>query len=195
MSVAFKAVAILCGLVGLASSALGQETPKWSDIDCAQSKIEGPTGLRCRATQEYSGGTFSEGKVASKALGAGGTSRNWSKFGTVNGMKLFYFLKEATSSGSNIFPEGLEPSVKEFSPQGRGSTGFSSTMPIAGGDFLRFTDQGGENCIAVRKLGPSTRSGNKWYLLATECARKEKTLSDADVASLLASADAPKAGY
>lgn len=176
--------------------ACAQETSKWSDIDCATSKIQGPTGLRCRATQEYSGGTISDDKIKAKGIGAGGTFRHWAKFGTVNGVKYAYFLKEATSTGSQILSTYLEPAVKDFSAYGRGATGFSAPKPIAGGDFLTFLDRDGESCIATRKLGKvAGSSGNRWYLLATECVPKGKTLTDADAAFLMASADAPTAGY
>jgi hypothetical protein len=195
MSVAFKLVAIFCGLVGLASNALGQETPVWSDIDCAESKIEGPAGLRCRVTQEYAGGSAREGKIALKGNGAGGTSRHWAKSGTVNGTRYSYFLKEATSVGTNVAPISLEATVKQFGVQGQRSSDFSKPTPIAGGDFLTYTDRNGENCIAVRKLGASTKYGNTWYLMATQCGPKGKKLSEADGVSLLASANAPRAGY
>jgi hypothetical protein len=190
----------LC-LIALASTALSvgaraQDVTKWSDIDCATSKIQGPSGMRCRATQEYSGGAISDEKIKSKAIGASGKTRHWAKFGTVNGMKYAYFLKEATSAGSQIFSTYLEPVVKAFSMYGEGATGFSAPTAIPGGDFVTFTDRYGQSCIATHKLGAvAGTSGNRWYLLATECAPKGKALTDADAPALMASADAPTAGY
>jgi hypothetical protein len=177
-------------------SALAQETVKWADIDCAQSKIQGPTGLRCRATQEYSGGTISEAKINTKGIGAGGTFRHWNKVGSINGVKFFYFLKEATSIGSLILSTRFELTVKEMIYYGQGATDFSAPSPIAGGDFLRFVDHDGENCMATRKIGAvAGNAGNRWYLIATQCVRKGRTIPDTDAAALLASADAPTAGY
>ena len=70
--------------------------------------------MRCRATQEYSGGSSSEGKVGPKGIGVGGTFRHWSKFSTVNGVKYLYFLKEATTTTSSILPVSLEQTVKDY---------------------------------------------------------------------------------
>ena len=76
-------------LIAMAPVVAGaQEAPKWSDVDCAQSHIVGPTGLKCRATQVYSGGT----KATSNA---GGQTQHWSMVGTVNGAKL------TSSAGGN----------------------------------------------------------------------------------------------
>ena len=151
--------------------------------------------MRCRATQEYSGGSPREGKITNRGIGPGGTSRHWSKSGTVNGMRTSYFLKEATSTGSNVASITLDATVKEYGLQGQGASNFSKPAAIAGGDFLTYTDRNGENCIAARKLGDTTKYGNKWYLMATQCAPKGKRLTEADGASLLAGANAPKAGY
>jgi len=182
------ATMVVAGFVGGASQAVAQEAPKWTDIDCAQSKIVGPTGLRCRATQEYSGGNALNAKA-----GPGGTFRHWAEIGTVNGSKLYYFLKEATSTRSSILPISLEQTVKDFG--GSGATNFSTASPTSGGDYLRFVNRSGENCIAVRKVGPSSANGNKWYLMAIKCAPKAQTIPDTEPALFLATANAPNAGY
>jgi hypothetical protein len=177
-------------------SALAQDTVKWADIDCAQSKIQGPTGLRCHLTQEYSGGTISDAKIINKGIGAGGTFRHWTKTGSLNGVKYFYFLKEATSTGAMILSTRFELTVKEMIFYGRGATDFSAPSQIAGGDFLTFVDRDGENCMATRKVGAvAGNTGNRWYLIATKCVKKGRTIPDTDAPALLASADAPTAGY
>ena len=57
------------------------------------------------------------------------------------------------------------------------------------GDFARFTGANDDVCVATRKFGPTRSNGNKWYLLATKCVPKGKTISDADIAALMAAAN------
>jgi len=179
----------------VAAAANAQETPKWSDMDCSQSKIEGgPAGLKCRATQEYSGGSSSAGKVGGNP-GVIGTFRHWSKFRTIDGVKYFYFLKEATTTGSNILPMALQQALKDYAPAAKGARDFTEVAPISGGEYLRFADLEGEKCIATRKMGTTAGPGNRWYLMGTKCVPSGRTISDADVISFLASVNAPRAGF
>src|SRR5579871_5394083 len=84
-------------LLSLATSpvAVAQVAPKWSEVDCASSHIVGPTGLKCRATQVYSGGN----KIGSDQ---NGTFQHWNMSGTVNGAKLFFFVKEGVDPQASI---------------------------------------------------------------------------------------------
>ena len=61
-------------IVATVSATSAQDTHAWSDIDCSQSKIVAPAGLKCRATQEYSGSSSAK----FSAIGAGqGVFRGW----------------------------------------------------------------------------------------------------------------------
>jgi len=174
----------LASFVCFAPGAGAQETPIWSDIDCSQSKLVAPAGLRCRATQEYSGGS----RVASGS-GAGGISRDWAMIGTINGSKLYYFGKEALTSKSSIFPYVLADGVKSLSPQGKGATGFSAPAQSAGGNYLRFKSAAGESCIGILKEGSARPKGFKWILIASKCVPVGKSIPDPDITSFIAAAD------
>ena len=168
--------------VAFSPVAKAQEAPKWSDVDCAQSHVVGPTGLKCRATQVYSGGN----KIGSDA---GGTFQHFSMSGTVNGAKLFFFSKEAADPNSSIIAATIADAVRDFAPAGKSAQNMAAAAPMAGGDYARFTGGNDDVCVATRKVGPPRKRGNAWYLLATKCVPMGKTISDADIASLIAAAN------
>src|SRR5260370_5610483 len=56
----------LAGFKAIAADANAQQTNVWSDIDCGQSKLVVPAGMKCHASPEFSGGT------AAAAARAGG---------------------------------------------------------------------------------------------------------------------------
>jgi hypothetical protein len=181
-SKAWTCTAVAMVSIAMTPVALAQEAPKWSDVDCAQSRIVGPTGLKCRATQVYSGGT----KATSNA---GGQTQHWSMVGTVNGAKLFYFLKESVAPTGNVITVSLESAIKDFSPQGKNPRDLTGAVKMGEGEYARFTGPNDDVCVATRKFGPSRKHGNQWYLLATKCVPKGRTISDADIATLMAAAD------
>jgi hypothetical protein len=162
--------------------AMAQDAPKWSDVDCASSHLVGPTGLKCRATQVFSGGN----KIGSDQ---NGTFQNWTMVGTVNGAKLFYLGREAVDQQASIIAVSIESAVREFAPSGKSAKDFAATAPMGQGDYARFTGVNDDVCVAARRLGPPRKRGNAWYLLATKCVPKGKTISDADIASLMAAAN------
>jgi hypothetical protein len=171
-------------LTCVAAGAEAQEKPIWSDIECGQSKLVAPTGLKCRATQEYSGGS----RLASGS-GPNGISRDWAAFGTVNGNRFYYFGKEAISARSSVFPYVLVDAIRSLSPQGRNATGFSSPEQMDRADYLRFTSAAGAACIAVRKEGPARKLGFEWIVIATECAQSGKSMSGEELRTFVAGAD------
>src|SRR5260370_16022084 len=130
MRVASAWIAAMVSLIAVSPGAFAQETPKWSDVDCASSHIVGPTGLKCRATQVYSGGN----KMTSNA---GGQTQHWSMYGTVNGAKLFYFLKESLDPKGNVITVSIESAIKDFSPQGKTATGVTAPVKMGPGDYPR----------------------------------------------------------
>jgi hypothetical protein len=176
--------------VGLVASASAQDTLVWSPIDCAQSKIIGPTKLKCESTQEYHGGN-----ALNAHAGPEGSFQHWRMYGTIDKVWFCYFLKEATATGSSILPVTLDKAVRDNCPQGRHATKYSEVAAIGGGDYARFTNTDGYACIVTRKVGAATKLGNKWYLLALKCVRNSPPLPDSDAAALLAAANAPNAGF
>ena len=180
--IAWACGAMMAMSVAFSPIAKAQEAPKWSDVDCASSHIVGPTGLKCRATQVYSGGN----KMTSNA---GGQTQHWSMVGTVNGAKLFYFVKESLDPKGNVITVSLESAVKEFSPQGKNPKDITPAAKMGDGEYARFTGPNDDVCVATRKFGATRSHGNAWYLLATKCVPKGKTISDSDIASLMAAAN------
>jgi len=172
----------LTGFMAIAAAADAQETQVWSDIDCGQSKLVVPAGFKCRATQEYSGGT------GTASAGAGGRFRRWSASRTVNDVKLYFFLHEAIGTASNITAtETLEERVRQLGQ--KTDKNFTPTRPMAGADYVRYESAAGQPCVGIRKYGPSTTGGFRWILVGTRCAQKGKTISDQDISSFVAMAD------
>jgi hypothetical protein len=153
------AIALACG------AASAQETHVWSDIDCSQSRLKAESGLKCRATQEYAGGT-----AARASSGAGGTFRRWTVYGELRGVKFYYFMGEATAIRSNWRDSGtLKELLQSLSPQGKGARDVSELKQAGGADYVRFTSSSGLACVAIHKSGPSQSGGYKWQLTATRC--------------------------
>ncbi|HTB39365.1 MAG TPA: hypothetical protein VK777_19910 [Reyranella sp.] len=171
-------------LVGQTMGALAQQYPVWANIDCAQTKIAAPAGLKCRATQETSGGI---GNIS--GAGAGGMFRRWSAFGTLHGAKLYYHLSEATSLRAEIRETAsLEDGVKKLSRQGKEAKDFSTMTHRAGVDLLTFASAAGEPCVGIRRYGPSAQTGYKWILNATRCTPKGSPASEAEIDKFIAEA-------
>jgi hypothetical protein len=173
-------IAVACW-VDSSVGAFAQETHKWSDIDCTQSRIAATAGLKCRATQEYSGGQGVSG------AGAGGTFRNWSAFGTLGGVKFYYRIAEATSLKATIQETlSLESGIKSISKDAKD---FSALKNRGGVDFLTFVSAKGESCVGIRRYGPSTQTGYKWILNATRCSPKDRPASEAEIDKFISEAD------
>jgi hypothetical protein len=171
-------------LVGQTTGAVAQETRVWANVDCAQTKIAAPAGLKCRATQETSGGI---GNIS--GAGAGGMFRRWSAFGTLQGVKFYYHLSEATSLRAEIRETAsLEDGVKKMSPQGKDAKDFSTMMHHAGVDLLTFVSATGEPCAGIRRYGPSAQTGYKWILTATRCTPKNNPASEAEIDKFISEA-------
>ena len=82
LAAAWIAAAIVAVVCGFSSGAVAQNAQVWSDIDCAQSPIVAPAGLRCRATNEINGSSdarFSKGS-------GGGIFKSWATYGTKDGV-------------------------------------------------------------------------------------------------------------
>jgi hypothetical protein len=179
---------ILTGLCVLAmgvvlNGASAQETRKWSDIDCVQSKIIAPAGLKCRSTQLYSG---SDSMV--KGADAGGQFQRWISYGTLaDGSSVFFYASEAGDPQSWTRPLAtLEDVVRGFNRDFQSAKDFTQLAQLNGGDYQRFTNPKGDACVAVRKLGDRQSAGYKWYLVAGKCAAKGASISEAEIADFLA---------
>lgn len=176
-------LALAGAALGGAAVAGAQETVRWYGIACGHSRIAVPDGLRCRTTQNYSGGQ--RGWEAD----AGGTFRNWVAQGSENGSIVFYYLAEATSSGASIM-EGasLQKDIRSEMRDGRMTRDFSPLGHRKGADFMTFTSEHGHACVGVRRYGPSQGDGFLWILYGIRCAPLGGTLGQAEVDAFIASA-------
>jgi hypothetical protein len=179
-----RIVPVLCVLaMGFSLTGVSaQETRKWSDVDCAQSKIIAPSGLKCRSTQLYSG---SDSKVM--GAGAGGQFQRWIAYGTLtDGSQVFVYASEAAEPQSWTRPTAsLEEVVRGFNRDFQSAKDFTQLAQVNGGDYQRFTNPKGDACVAIRKVGGSQSAGYQWYLVAGKCAVKGASISDAQIADFL----------
>ena len=179
-----RIVPVLCVLamgVGL-QDASAQEARKWADIDCAQSKIVAPSGLKCRSTQLYAG---SDSKVM--GAGAGGQFQRWTSFGTLaDRSQVFFYASAAAEPQSWTRPSAsLEETVRGFNRDFQSAKDFTQLAQLNGGDYQRFTNPKGDACVAIRKVGGSQSAGYQWYLVAGKCAAKGASISDAEISDFL----------
>lgn len=181
-------------LIGLASTAplvavLAQDEFVWSNIDCAESRIIAPDGLKCRATQNYPGGRANDAAADGKAI-----FHAWSAYGTRGDAKLYYFLSEAISPGTFHRPtKNLVEIMVNRGEQGEDTKHFSRPQKTTGGDYLTFTSSKGESyfgelhsCLGIRKLGQVQGDGYKWVLYATRCVPGQQSMTEADAIRFLA---------
>jgi hypothetical protein len=167
--------------VDASTGAFAQETRKWTDIDCAQSRLVVPSGLKCRATQIYTGARGSRG------TSAGGLFQRWSAFGTVNGSKVFYFVTEGSEPSSFTYTSAtLLETITSAGAVTKGATQLSELKQVQGGDYATFVRPPGEACFGVRKFGPSQSNGYKWIMYGGRCDLAGHTASAAEVSQFLA---------
>jgi hypothetical protein len=166
----------LAAAMAVSPAALAQERAQWWDIACVHSKISAPAGLRCRTTQNYSGG---QGSWASDAQG---TYRNWLAAGVVGGVEYLYYLAEATSPGAAITQAtSLQDTIRSEMARGAQATGFSALTNRGGADFMTFTSAGGDSCVGIRRYGPSQGMGYQWILYGVRCAPRGAATSEAEI--------------
>lgn len=167
---------------GLSRQGRAQEKPIWSDIDCSQSKLVTPAGLRCRSTQDYAGGQI-------QSSNGQGMFRRWAVVGTLNGVKLYYHLTEATGIRSSIRQDlSLENAIKSLSPEGKRAKDFSELTKRVGIDAMTFTSRDDKSCIGIHKFGPTTKTGYHWIMTATRCAAKGSATSDPEIDRFISAA-------
>lgn len=175
-------VIIVLLLLGLSFGAAAQETIVWSDIDCGQSKLVVPAGLRCRETNEV--GT--RGRATSTG---GGVTKRWAAFGTQQQVKLYYYVHEVLSMRSFVQVGQFTEVLRGTSPEAKGGSHMSEPTARGGVDLVTFTGAHGEGCLGIRRLGPSAGKGVAWVLYATRCAPAGRKASNAEIDAFIAAAD------
>lgn len=175
-------ILVLLGIVAASCEVAAQDTLQWSQIDCSQSNLVVPPGLTCRATQNYAGAQHG-------GAGAEGTFRRWSAHGERNGARLFYYLAKATSPRAYMMPgTSLERVVQDEMRDGRMIHSFSQLSQRNGADYMTFTSAGGDNCVGIRRYGPSQGEGYLWILRGVRCEARGRPLTDREIDSFIASA-------
>ena len=174
---------IIAAVIGLSTSAVAQNAVVWSDIDCSQSKIVTPSGLKCRMTEEINGSR--DGRFNGQ-----GVFRNWATLGKKCGRKLYYLAYEGIGPQSykQVFLT-LEEEIKERSPYAKSGRDFTSPSQISDGDYVRFIASDNGQCVAIRKVGPTQGRGYKWVLFGNECVAPGKGISDQEIARFMQAAD------
>jgi hypothetical protein len=163
-------------LVGLVvNGAASAQTAKFSPIDCDQSALAAPPGVRCESTNTYSASDGPRGLF----------QRHWYG-GTVAGRSQAVWMQEALGPGSHFVrmvgtSEETLPKTSTFTGKG---TDWTSPVAYAGGSYARFRSEN-LNCVAFRKGGRSKSQGYQEIFSGSVCAPRGATLSDADVQAFL----------
>jgi hypothetical protein len=177
------AVVLILGFVVATAStqAAAQETIVWSDIDCSQSKISAPAGLRCRATN-----VFGTRGVASST--GGGQVKSWNASGILDQVKLYYYVTEIIDTSSGVQVSTLADDLRSISPQAKGVTSMPASERRGDADVVTFVNAVRDNCVGLRKNGPTRGGGYKWVLYATRCTPGSRQASDADINAFISAA-------
>jgi hypothetical protein len=177
-----RLAALFGALVGsLPFSLAAQETLVWSDIDCAQSKLVIPAGLKCKETN--TAGT----RNAAKSTG-GGLTKRWSAFGTLQQVKLYYYVHDDFDGKSFVQVRDLASEIPNISAQGKGATITSGPEKKGDADLVTFTNAQRDNCVGIRKYGQARGGGYSWVLWATRCTPAAQRASDTDITAFVAGA-------
>jgi hypothetical protein len=148
----------------------------WADVDCAHSRIWPTSGLRCRTTSD----TTRDSRSAQALF------RFWNATGTVEDVKYYYYVAEATHPRVGIVStQELTDALRSRSPQARGSLSMSDIRQHKDADFVSFQSAAQETCIGIRKVGPNTATGMRWVLYATRCVPPGRQIREADIDSFV----------
>jgi hypothetical protein len=177
-----RTAVLLGGLIaGLPAYAGAQEKIVWSDVDCAQSKLVTPAGLRCRATN-----VFGTRGVATST--GGGQVKSWNASGILDQVKLYYYATEIIDTSSGVQVSTLADDLRSISPQARGVTNMPASERRGDADVVTFVNALKDNCVGLRKNGPTRGGGYKWVLYATRCTPAARQASDADINAFISGA-------
>jgi hypothetical protein len=168
-------------VAALPISLAAQETLVWSDINCAQSKLVIPAGLSCKETN--TAGT----RNAAKSTG-GGLTKRWSAYGTLQQVKLYYYVHDDFDGKSFVQVRDLAGETSNMGNQARGATNISAPSKKGDADLVTFNNATGDNCIGIRKYGPPRGGGFGWVMWASRCTPAAVRASDADITAFIAGA-------
>jgi hypothetical protein len=148
----------------------------WAEVDCAHSRIWPTSGLRCRTTSD----------VTRDARSPQTLFRFWNAAGTVEDVKYYYYVAEATHPRVGVVStQELADALRSRSPQARGSLSMSDIRQHKDADFVSFQSAARESCIGIRKIGPNNAQGMRWVLYATRCVPPGQLTSEAEIDSFV----------
>jgi hypothetical protein len=176
-------LAMLVGALfaGLPTALVAQETLVWSDIDCAKSKLVIPAGLSCKETN--TAGT----RNAAKSTG-GGLTKRWSAFGTLQQVKLYYYVHDDFDGKSFVQVRDLAGETSNMGNQAKGATVTSGPEKRGDADLVTFTNAVKDSCIGIRKYGQPRGGGFSWVLWASRCIPAGQKASDTDINAFITGA-------
>jgi hypothetical protein len=163
------------------SFAWAQEAPaqirsySWADIDCGQSRIPAPAGLKCRATNVVT----NEGNI--------GVFRQWAAFGNRPQGYEHIFLWEAQNGFSYLNVDQTTPEFLAWMYEnGHFAKNFTTPNNYRGADYSLFQDgQRGWSCAGFRRLGQPQRGGYQSITGGILCAPPGKTLTGQQVTGFI----------
>jgi hypothetical protein len=159
MKSAATVIGFVLGLV-LPLEVGAQDAYKWSDINCAESRLAAPAGAKCAATNIVSGGDTARGQF-----------RRWS-YSTPTA---FVFVWESlTSEYMYTRATGVEY-IKGISTVARDGREWSEVQRHDGADYYRFKSAAGSDCVGFRRYGPSRSAGHAWIMAGVTCATPRGT--------------------
>ena len=178
-----RLVALLVGLSAVTAAAPvdAQQTAKFAKIDCSASRLVMPPKLICLASNEVAGGDFAGGSP-------GGLFKYWNAIGKVGGRKAYLFGVESVDASSEIRVNStLGDAINVITPYPKPATNFSDLRRMADADVVLFTSGDGDDCAAVRKIGPARQTGYRWVVFGLLCGPSGKTLADGELSSFISS--------
>ena len=163
--------------VGSVASAAAQDAYKWSDINCAESRLVALPNGKCRATNVVSGGDS-----------AGGQFRNWSTF-SASGPYAFIQLFESQAARSHVYTRqtGIEY-LKAITNVARDGLEFGDVQRHDGTDYYLFKSSTRNECVGFRRYGPARGAGYAWIMGGVTCEPNRAPLSKARISGFIESA-------
>lgn len=134
------------------------QTVKWSEIDCASSRIEPLPGLKCRST-------------GSTPNSWGAPYLQWSVAGPTPGKYYTHlFLSEgATAANAVSVRHSLVDQLKRMNQRAENGTDFDGGGRYQETDWITFKNPQANYCVGFRRLGDSRRMGFAWVLVGIRC--------------------------
>ena len=157
------------------TTASGQGTYVWSDVECTKSRVAPISGTTCRTTNVAAGGDA-----------AGGTGQRHSVRGATLQGYVLVVMSEAISSGSYVLTRlSAVDYLKLIDKRAANASDWSEGTVYGGADYYTFQSGEGEACVGFGKLGEKRSGGYAWMMSGLLCAPAGKTLQPAQITQFI----------